>query len=56
MAQQLKKCVEDLTEAQKRIAAHDAVPCVCFFLLTFFLTEEGCVERPVSIIRARAIW
>ena len=41
MAQQLKKCVEDLTEAQKRIAAHDAVPCVCFFLLTFFFDRGG---------------
>ena len=31
MAQQLRKCVEDLAEAQKRIAANDAVPvcCVC---------------------------
>jgi len=30
MAQQLKKCVEDLAEAQKRIAANDAVLCVVY--------------------------
>ena len=30
MAQQLKRCVQDLADAQKRISAQDAVCFLCF--------------------------
>jgi hypothetical protein len=51
MAQQLKKCVEDLAEAQKRIAANDAVPVCC---VSVHVSQKGCVERRVSsYVRAK---